>query len=179
LLPDIALRIDISDAGGALARAVEIDARDLAERARLEVRPAHEHGKQRRLRTGLRVVAAAEPLAKAAIGAGPERDAKRVRISLREIARGLREGRIAQLARGGGEEGRGIGLPLRRRRIVAGARAFEGISARLLFAADIAGLAGGAAEIFELVVIGLHLLIGDAPILDRHILGEEFLAVAL
>jgi len=34
-------------------------------------------------------------------------------------------------------------------------------------------------EILKLVVMGLELVIGDAPVLDRHVRGQEFFAIAL
>src|SRR5262249_60207796 len=55
----------------------------------------------------------------------------------------------------------------------------EGLPARLYPALDIAGLARCATEILELVVMGLELVIGDTPVLDRHVRGQEFFAVAL
>src|SRR3954467_2087460 len=45
---------------------------------------------------------------------------------------------------------------------------FERISALLHPATQISCLAGNAEQLFELIVIGFHLRIGDAPILDRH-----------
>ena len=75
---------------------------------------------------------------------------------------------MAQVLRRGGEQRRAVGHVHRRIGILARARAFERIAAVLLLAVQIAGLAADAAEIFELVVIRLELVIGDAPVLDRH-----------
>jgi len=50
---------------------------------------------------------------------------------------------------------------------------------RLDFTFDVAGLAGHARGVFELVVIGLDLRSGDAPVLQRHVGRDEVLAVAL
>ena len=86
---------------------------------------------------------------------------------------------VAELARRLAEHLARENLGERRQRIFAGARRLEGIAARLDLAAQIAGLAGDRRRVFELVVIGLELVIGDAPVLDRHVLGNEALAVAL
>ena len=67
----------------------------------------------------------------------------------------------------------------RRQRIAALARPLERIAAGLDRAAEVAGLAGDAAQVFEAVVVGLELVVGDAPVLDRHVGGNEALAVAL
>ena len=66
----------------------------------------------------------------------------------------------------------------RRQSIFALTRCLERISAGLDLPLDVAGLAGDRRNVFELVVIGLELGVCDAPVLDRHILGDEFLAVA-
>ena len=71
------------------------------------------------------------------------------------------------------------GLLLRRRRIGPRARAFERVAAVLDLALEVAGRARGAAQIFELVVVRLELVIGDAPVLDRHVLGQKARAVTL
>src|SRR6202034_3527407 len=72
-----------------------------------------------------------------------------------------------------------IGLFHRRGRILRRARAFERIAAGLFLAADIAGLAGGAAQLFETIVIGFDLLVAQRPVLDRHVGRQEALAVTL
>src|SRR5262249_2277147 len=43
----------------------------------------------------------------------------------------------------------------------------------------IAGFAGDAAQLVELVVMGLELVIGHCPVLDRHIVRNGLGAVAL
>ncbi len=179
LLPFLAGGVDEGDAGRALAAAVEVDARDLAFGARREVRLAHQRRQNRGLRARLRIVGAAEPFAEAAIGALPELDAERVGVGLRQVAGGLRKRLVAELARRLGIERVAEWLLLRRRRIGARARAFERIAAPLDISLEIAGGAGGAAHIFEPVVMRLDVLPGDAPVLDGHVVGQEFLAVAL
>ena len=114
LLPFLAARIDKGDAGRAFAGGVDIDAGHLAFGAVAEVGFPDQHRKDRRLRGGFRIVAAAEPFAEAAIGAGPEADAKRVRISLRQVSGGLRERLIAQVPRGLAEQRLAERLRLRR-----------------------------------------------------------------
>src|SRR5262245_22420510 len=53
----------------------------------------------------------------------------------------------------------------------------ERISALLHLATQISCLAGNAEQLFELIVIGLHLGIGDAPILDRHFSWNSLLSI--
>lgn len=58
-------------------------------------------------------------------------------------------------------------------------RHLERISALLHFATQISCLTGNAEQLFELIVIGLHLGIGDAPILDRHFSWNSFLSISV
>ena len=62
---------------------------------------------------------------------------------------------------------------------IADPRTFEGIASLDDLAAQIAGFARGAAQFLEPLIIGFELVIGDAPILNREIGGNGFLAVAL
>src|SRR5262249_42057763 len=149
----------------ALARAVEVDARDLAVGTRLEIRLAQQRRQDGGLRARLGIVGAAEPFAEAAEGALAELDAERVGVGLREVARRLRERLVAKLRRRLGEQRVAERLLLRRRRIRTRARSLERIAARLDLPLEIAGSARGAAQILELVVTGLDLVPGDTPVL--------------
>ena len=100
LLPLVAVGIDKGDAGRALARCIEIDARHLAVVARREIRLAQQHRQDRGLRRCLGVIAAAEPFAEAAIGAGAEPHAERILVGARHVARRLRKRLVAEFARG-------------------------------------------------------------------------------
>ncbi len=131
------------------------------------------------MRAALGVRLAAEALAIAAILAGAEFRAVLVGVGLRRVRRRPRERMIAEVVRGLAEHHARENLGERRQRIFAGARRLEGIAAGLDRAAQIAGLSGDRRGVLELVVIGLELVIGDAPVLDRHVLGNEALAVAL
>ena len=179
LLEFLARRIHIGDAGRRLARPVEIDAGDFAFGARLEIRFAHQHRQDRGLRTGLGIIGAAEPFAEAAIGALPERDAERIGVGLRKISGRLREWLVAEFLGGLRKQRVAVALLLRRRRIGPRARALERIAAVLDRSLEIAGFARRAAQIFELVVMRLEIVVGDAPILDGHVLRQEIGAVAL
>ena len=78
------------------------------------------------------------------------------------------------------EQGRPIGLRHRRRRVFVRARALERIAAGLDLAVQIARLAAGAAQLVELIVEGLELVVGDAPVLHRQlVVGDRLLPVAL
>src|SRR5581483_2146832 len=102
-----------------------------------------------RLRTRLRVVAAAEPFAEAAVAARSLAHAERVAIGLREIARGLRERLVAELPRRLCEQRVTEGLLLRRVRIGTRARPLERVAALQDFSLQVAGLTAGPAEILE------------------------------
>jgi hypothetical protein len=131
------------------------------------------------MRAALGVGFAAKALAIAAILATAEFRAVRVGIGLRGVRRRPRERMIAGIARCIGEHFTRQNRRQRRQRIVAGARRLERIAACLDPATDIAGLAGDRRGIFELVVIGLELGVADAPVLDRHVVGDELLAIAV
>ena len=78
------------------------------------------------------------------------------------------------------EQGRPIGLRHRRRGIFVRASALEGIAAGLNLALQIARFAAGPAYFVELIIVGLELVISDAPILHGEIVvGDRLLAVAL
>jgi hypothetical protein len=64
-------------------------------------------------------------------------------------------------------------------RIFVLARSFERVAAVLDCPAQVAGLARGAAELFEAVEMRLQLVIGDTEILDRQIGGDRVAAIAL
>src|SRR6185503_15708557 len=78
-------RVDVGHAGGALAGTVEIDAQDLAARAQLEIVAPEQCGEYAGLRARLGIVAAAEPLAVAAVRALPHLHAVDVLVRLRRI----------------------------------------------------------------------------------------------
>src|SRR5436853_6023559 len=56
-----------------------------------------------------------------------------------------------------------------RLRIFVLSRPFEGVAAGLDLSAEITSLAGDPEQPLKQVVIGLHLPVRDAPILDRHV----------
>ena len=178
LFPFVAVGIDKGDAGRALARGIEIDPRDFAVVARREIRLAQQRRQDRGLRRGFRIVAAAEPFAEAAEGAGTHANAERILIRTRHVAGRLRKRLVAELARRLRKQRCAERLLLGRIRIGPRARSFEGIAAVDDLALEVAGLSASAAEIFEAVVIRLELVIGDAPVLDRHVLGQKAGAVA-
>ena len=171
--------VDVGHPGDALAVEVLVDLGDPGMGAQLDIGTGERRRDHRDMRAALGVRLAAEALAVTAILAGAEFRAVLVGVGLRRIRRRPREGMVTKLARGIAEHLAGEYLGERRQRIFAGARRLEGVAAGLNHAAQIAGLAGNRCGVFELVVIGLELVIGDAPVLDRHVLGNEALAVAL
>jgi hypothetical protein len=174
----LAACIDEGHAGRTLAGPVRVDPQHLGIVARREVRFAHQHRQDRRLRTGLGIVAAAEPLAEAAIGARAHAQAERIGIGGREISRRLRKRLVAELARRLGKKGVAERLLLRGRRIRPRTWAFERVAAVLNLSAQIAGRSGCATQILERVVMRLELVIGDAVVLNCHVLREKRSAIA-
>ena len=77
--------IDIGDAGGFFAGAVEVDFGDIGVHAGGEILLQHQGRHHAGLRARLRVIAAAEEIAEAAIGALAHRDAERIGVRLRDI----------------------------------------------------------------------------------------------
>ena len=131
------------------------------------------------MRRGLGIIGAAEPFAEAAKGALAELDAERVGVGLRQISGRLRIRLIAELLGGFREQHMAVALLLRRRRVGPRARAFERIAALLDLAVEVSGGARCAAQIFELIVMRLEVVVGDAPILDGHVLRQELFAITL
>src|ERR1700748_3356891 len=86
---------------------------------------------------------------------------------------------ITEFGRRPGEQLSGVIGFQRRIRIIARARILEWIAAGLDLTLDVAGLAGNTRCVFELVIIGFDLGTGNAPVLQRHIVRYEILAVAL
>ena len=89
---------------------------------------------------------------------------------------------VAEVFRALTKDGAEIGLLQRRIGIFPRPPRLERVPAGQDLALDVAGLAADPAQIFEAVVIGLDLVVGDAPILDRQLRStgvEKFLAVAL
>src|SRR5262249_37920879 len=115
--------------------------------------------------------------AKSAVDAGAHVHTFRIGVGLRDVGRWLNVRMVTHLTRRILEHlhlkaalHRGVG-------IFAGTRAFERIAALLDHTFDVAGLAGGAAEVFEAVIIGFEFVVTDRPILNRHSFGNELLAV--
>ncbi len=172
--------IDISGADHLGLAVVEIELQHRRAGLQGEVRLLHQHRQDGGLRRGLGVIAAAELLAEAAIGARAQLQPERIGVGLRHVGRRLRERLVAQGLRGFGEQGRAVGLHHRRVGELARPRSLERIAAGLDRALDIAGLAADAAQTLHLVVIGFELGIGDRPILDGHVVGlDHRLAIAL
>src|SRR6185503_19229575 len=130
-------------------------------------------------RRALGVGLAAEALAIAAILAGAVFRTVRIGVGARSIGLRPRERVVAEVAAGIREHHAGKDRRQRRQRVFAGARRLERIAAFDDLTLEIAGLAGDRGGVFELVVIRLELVVGDAPVLDRHVGGDEALAVAL
>src|SRR4051812_43413988 len=131
------------------------------------------------MRAGLGIRFAAGALAMAAILTAAERQAFAVRVRLTHRRGRLREWMVAEFAARLGVHQRRLGHLHSRRRIFVAARAFEYIAAVDLLTAQVAGLAGDAAELIEPVVIRLQLVIGHRPVLDRHVLRNGLLAVTV
>src|SRR5262249_54109880 len=147
--------------------------------AQLEVGIAHRNRNHRDMRAAFGVGLAAEALAEAAILAGAEFRAVGIGVGARRVGCRAREWMVAEALCGRSEHLARQDRRERRQRILVGARRLERIAARLHLAADVSRLAGNRRRAFEPLVIWLELVVGDAPVLDRHVGGNEILPVAL
>src|ERR1700722_11823381 len=179
LPPFLAAGIDKGHAGGPFAGAIDVDPDDFRLVTQREIGLSNEIRQNRRLWTGLRIVAATEPFAEAAIGTWTHPQSQWIGVGLREISGWLREWLVAEFARGLAEQRVAERLRLCRRRIWARTGTFERIAALLDLPPEISRSARRSAEIFEAIVERFELVIGDAPVLDRHVLGKEGGAITL
>src|SRR5262249_37797804 len=93
--------------------------------------------------------------------------------------RGRRRERMQPEAlRGLGEDHPGLRHYQRLVGIVVVARTLEDVAALDLLAAQVSGLARGAAELLEAIVIRLEIVVGDAPSLDGHVFRDRGASVA-
>ena len=69
-------------------------------------------------------------------------------------------------------------LLLRRSGIVPRARPFERIAAFLNLPFDVARSARRSAKVLEPIVMRLKLVVGDPPVLDRHVFGQKSRAIS-
>ena len=172
-------RIDIAHRRHLACRLVVDELLHLREGAQLEFRIGEQRRQDADIGRSLGVGFAAEALAVAAIFAGAKRQAFEIGVDLARIARWRLERMVAEASRRLVHDGSGHALGQRRIWILVLSRPFEHVAAVDFFAAQIAGLAGDAAQLLELVVIRLELVIGDGQVLDRHLGGNGVLAVAL
>jgi hypothetical protein len=171
-------RIDIAD-GFHLLRLLVVDQLlHIGVGAKLEFRVGQKIGQDADVRRRLGVGFAAEPLAVAAIFAGAERQSFRVDVDVAGVGRRRGERVVADALAGRLHDRAGHGLCQRLVRIFVLARPFEHVAAGNLLAAQVARLAGDAADLFEVIVIRFELVIADREILDCHFGGNGVLAVA-
>ena len=83
----------------------------------------------------------------------PELGAERIHVRLRHVSGRMREWMVPELGRRLGEQRRRVGLAIGGVGIFARARPLERIAAGLDLALQVAGLAAGAAQLVELVVV--------------------------
>src|SRR5207247_2377560 len=114
----------------------------------------------------------------AAVDAGAQRHAVGVGVRAGHVRRRRGEGVVTQLARRLAVKRAHVRGLHRRIRVLARARALEGIAAGPDLALHVAGLAADAVEILEAVEMGLELVVGHAPVLAGTVLGQLLLAVA-
>src|SRR5262245_16855349 len=115
----------------------------------------------------------------AAILAGAERDAFGIGVDGAGIRRRTRERVIAEAPARRLHGGTGHALGQRLVGIFVLARPFEHIAAVDDLAAQVAGLAGNAGELFEAIVVRLELVVADRIIRDRQLRRNGVAAVAL
>src|SRR5437763_13383959 len=93
------------------------------------------------------------------------------------ITRWLRKRLVTEIARSLCKQRCAERLILGRIGVRTRTRPLEGIATVDDLTFDVAGLARRTAEIFKTIVVRLKVVIGDTPILDRHILRNESSAV--
>ena len=179
LLEFAAAGVDVGHPRRVLAARIEIDPGHVRMRPVFEVVAMQQDGEYTRLGARLRIVAAAEPFAVAAVRAFAHLHTVEVAVGLRRVRRRCRERMPAEVARGLFEQHGAHAALERRQRVLPPARALVGVATRLDDAVQIAGLARDPAQVLESVVIGLEIVVGDAPVLDRHVLRNEVRSVAL
>ena len=179
LLDLVAAGVDVGDAGGLLAGRIRVDAQHVAQRAQLEGRLPGERGVHRGQGIGLGALRADMARAEAAERAFEHLHAVEVAVVLGHRRGRALERHVTQRARRLGEQGALIRAPRRRVRILARARPFVRIAAGLDLALQVAGLAADAEDFLELVVVGLDIVPGDAPVLQIAVLRNERGAIAL
>src|SRR5580704_12852882 len=171
--------VDIENPCRRFSGVVAQDPRHIRVGADLQVRAVGEDGQYCRLRRRLRIKKTAEALAKAAQIAGTEPHAIRVGEGNRTIRRRLREGFVAKLRCGLFEKLGSVDRQQWGRWKFVASRALERIAARSDFAAKVAGDSGCAADFLEVIEVRFELLESDGIILNRHVFGNETLAVSL
>ena len=180
LLAFLARRIHIGHTGGPFAGAIQIDAHDFTLGTRLEIRIAKQHRQNRRLRRSLRIIGAAEPFAEAAKCALPERHAERIGVGLATDFPTVAGTACSQAAwrpqriACGRSPASGLASGYGRERAPS-----NGLPPFWILPLKITGRARRAAEIFEVIVVRLKIIVGDAPILNRHVFRQKLFAVAL
>src|SRR4030088_119829 len=122
---------------------------------------------------------ASEAFAEPTIVARGEHLTVRIAVGARAVARGLGKRLVAQILASPLEERRCVRNLIRWLRVLVRTLSLEGIAASLNLTAQVARLARGTKRLVELVVVGLELIIGHAPVLDGGILRQDPRAVAL
>src|SRR5580704_9649081 len=171
--------VDIENPCRRFSGVVAQDPRHIRVGADLQVRPAGEDGQYCRLRRRLRIKETAEALAKAAQIARTEPHAIRVGEGNRTIRRRLWEGFVAKLRRGLFEKLGNVDRRQWRRWKFVASCALERIAAWSDFSLKDTGNTGRAADFFEMIEVRFELLESDGIILNRHVFGNEILAVSL
>ena len=169
--------IDIAHPGDTLGILVVFDAGHPALHANLEILSLCKHRIEQHLRRRLGLRFADELLAVAAILALRELHAVRVGVGAGRIARWCDKCLVAELVTRGLEDQPGFGRLDGRLGIFVAARCFERIAAGHDRALDVAGLARDSVEFLEQMVVGLHLGVGYAPVLNQQFRRNGFRAV--
>src|SRR5215212_5699795 len=131
------------------------------------------------MRAGFGIGLATAFVAMAAILALAQRQPFAVDVSLARIADRLRKRIVTEFLARRFKQQRGLGHLQWRIGIFVASRSFKNIAAGNFLPAQISGLARNTAKLVELVVIGLELLIGHRPVLDRHVFGDGTRPVAI
>src|SRR5215208_4834066 len=148
-------------------------------RPQLDIGITQRHRDDGDVRAAFGVRLASEPFAEAAILTRAELHAVGIGVWPRGIGGRPLVGMIAELGRSLGEQLARVVRLQWRVRVLARTRVLEWIAAGLDMTLDVARLAGHPGCVFKFVVIRLDFRTRDAPVLQRHVIRDEALAVAL
>ena len=179
LIDFFAIGIDIGDTLGGFAISSQFDLQDFGIGAVFEVLFALQGIKDAGLRRGFRIVQAAKAFAETTEVTRAKLHTIRVGIRGRGHSRRTVVWVISHFPRSIGKHVGINSLIEWRHREFIGTRRFKRVAAFADFTVQVACIARNTSDFFKAIKIGFELFIADAPILNGHVIGNEFLAEVL